>query len=399
MSRRSHRSLAALFALAASVLFPGAVLGNAKKPPRAKQTVSSKADDKAQVTPSKDRPAAPTTTPQSDRSPSSKAASAAPAKSTKAAPAKSKETADPVRTDKKRAASAQSAEKPKPSPAAKPKAQSEPSFPAKRGPAGKAAHTPASRPIAAKSLPKEGDGERSQVSERALKPPGAARPMLRQVPSRLVTPPREIAERTLAFRYANLGDTEAVAELNRRGIAWVPASPPLPGVRTPIRLSGPLRGVTIHSTLPERERRSSAFEILDARLALALDDFCALLARHDVVELVHYTMYRPPAELPTDWNKLIRHPAGLAIDVGAVRKADGRWLAIGPHWPSDIGAKTCGEGAREHWSRPGREIVSIACEAADLGMFHFILTPHFDAAHADHLHLEIKPDTRWFLVN
>jgi hypothetical protein len=237
------------------------------------------------------------------------------------------------------------------------------------------------------------------MAEPALKPPGAARPMVRSVSSRLVIPPRDVAEQTLAFRYANLGDPEVMKELDRRGIPWVPATPPLPGVRTPIRLSGPLHGVTIHSTLPEAERKSSAFEILDARLALALDDFCALLARHDVVEIVHYTMYRPPGELPPDWHKQIRHPAGLAIDVGAVRKADGRWLAVGPHWPSDIGAKTCGEGAREHWSRPGREIVSIACEAADLRMFHFILTPHFDAAHADHLHLEIKPDTRWFLVN
>jgi hypothetical protein len=223
--------------------------------------------------------------------------------------------------------------------------------------------------------------------------------MTRSVTSRLVIPPRDVAERTLAFHYANLGDAEAIAELDRRGIAWVPATPPLPGVRTPIRLKGPLRGVTIHSTLPAAERPTSAFEILDARLALALDDFCVLLARHDVVELVHYTMYRPPGELPPDLTKQIRHPAGLAIDVGAVRKADGRWLAVGPHWPSDIGAKTCGEGAREHWSRQGREIVSIACEAADLRMFHFILTPHFDAAHADHLHLEIKPETRWFLVN
>ena len=259
----------------------------------------------------------------------------------------------------------------------------------------------AARPVAAKSLPPGRDDERPRSREPSLKPPGSARPVVgvRAVGSRLVIPSRDVAERSLAFHYANLEDSEAVTELNRRGIAWVPASPPLPGVRTPIRLNGPLHGVRVHSTLPESERRSSAFEILDARLALALDDFCALLARHDVVELVHYTMYRPPGEVPSDWNKQIRHPAGLAIDVGAVRKADGRWLAIGPHWPSDIGAKTCGEGAREHWSRPGREIVSIACEAADLRMFHFILTPHFDAAHADHLHLEIKPDTRWFLVN
>jgi hypothetical protein len=27
------------------------------------------------------------------------------------------------------------------------------------------------------------------------------------------------------------------------------------------------------------------------------------------------------------------------------------------------------------------------------------LTPHFDQAHADHLHMEIKPGVKWFLIN
>jgi hypothetical protein len=389
MSRRSHRCLAAFFAVLSTVFFVGSAFGAAQKPARAKQTDSPKAVEKAKSPPSNDRPAAPKSVSKEDRG----------AKASAASTAKSKATFEPAKATTKPARAGKTSETASQSSAGKAKTSGVPALPAKRASGGKSAPAPSSQPIAAKSLPKPENGDRASASERGLKPPGQTRPMVRQVTSRLITPPREVAERTLAFRYANLGDAEAIAELNRRGIAWVPASPPLPGVRTPIRLSGPLRGVTIHSTLPEPERRTTVFEILDARLALALDDFCALLARHDVVELVHYTMYRPPAELPSDWNKQIRHPAGLAIDVGAVRKADGRWLAIGPHWPSDIGAKTCGEGAREHWSRPGREIVSIACEAADLGMFHFILTPHFDAAHADHLHLEIKPDTRWFLVN
>ena len=215
----------------------------------------------------------------------------------------------------------------------------------------------------------------------------------------LEVPDRAFAESTLAYRYANLSDEEALAELARRRIDWVPAKPPLPGVRTPIRLAGPLRGVSIHSSLPPAERADSAFEILDARLALALDDFCALLGRHDIVELVHYTMYRPPAETPAEGQKPIRHPAGLAIDVGALRKRDGSWLAVGPHWPSNIGAKTCGDGAVEHWTREARELVSIVCEATDERLFHFALTPDFDAAHADHVHLEIKPQAHSFIVN
>jgi hypothetical protein len=215
----------------------------------------------------------------------------------------------------------------------------------------------------------------------------------------LEIPDRAVTESTLAYHYANLSDQEALDELGRRGIAWGAATPPLPGVRTPIRLSAPLHGVFIHSSVPLAQRATSPFEILDARLALALDDFCALLARHDVVEIIHYNMYRPPAEAPADWHRQIRHPAGLAIDVGAFRKRDGTLLAVGPHWPSHIGGKTCGEGAVEHWTREARELVSIVCEAADERIFHFELTPDFDAAHADHVHLEIKPGAHCFIVN
>jgi hypothetical protein len=241
--------------------------------------------------------------------------------------------------------------------------------------------------------------ERKPTSNKpAPSKPAPSKPRPRENPY-LEVPDRAFAESTLAFRYANLSDDDALAELRRRGIPFVPAMPPMPGVRAPIRLLGPLHGVSIHSTLPPESRVTSVFEILDARLALALDDFTALLSKHDVVEIVHYTMYRPPAELVADPTKQIRHPAGLAIDVGAFRKRDGRWLAVGPHWPSAIGQKTCGEGAREHWTREARELVSIVCEAMDQRIFHFMLTPDFDAAHADHVHLEIKPGARWFIVN
>jgi hypothetical protein len=171
-----------------------------------------------------------------------------------------------------------------------------------------------------------------------------------------------------AYGYANMSNEQAYAELRARGVPFEPAIPPLPGVRAPIRLRGPLRGVAVHSSLP--------------------------------VELVHYTMYRPSVDKVNQgasWQT--RHPGGLAIDVGGFRKRSGRWLAVGPHWPSRIGARTCGQGARELRNRPARELVSIVCEAADLRLFHYMLTPHFDEHHSDHLHLEIKPGVKWFLVN
>ena len=212
--------------------------------------------------------------------------------------------------------------------------------------------------------------------------------------------PRSVLRATPAYRHANLDNEQAYAELDKRGIPYELAEPPMGGVRAPIRLTGPLHGVTIHSSLPAAKRRTSPFEILDARLALALDDFCRILAHHDVVEVVHFTMYRPSPELPADPHGMrFRHAGGLAIDVGALRKKNGQWLRVGRDWSSKVGAKTCGPGARHLDDPEGRELQSILCEAADQRLFTYMLTPHFNKAHHDHMHLEVKPGVKWFLVN
>jgi hypothetical protein len=215
----------------------------------------------------------------------------------------------------------------------------------------------------------------------------------------LEIPPEEEATSSRAYHYANLSNEEVLAELARRDLPFERVDN-APGVRLPIRLTGRLHGVWIHSVLPPEQRKTTPFEILDGRLALALDDFCEILAAHGFVEAVHFTMYRPPYDGPADETKEhFRHPAGMAIDLGALKKENGHWMAVGPHWPSEIGAKTCGEGGRVLLSRRGRELMSVACEAADLRIFHYMLTPHFDDPHADHLHLEIKVGVKWFLVN
>ncbi|MEJ7734460.1 MAG: extensin family protein [Polyangiaceae bacterium] len=372
----------------------------------------------------------------------------------------------------------------------------------------------------------------------------------------LTVPAAEVAEATPAYRYANMGDAEAFAELDRRGVIYSRLGP-VHGVRAPVRLTGRLHGVWFHSSLSAEERQASPFEILDARLALTLDDFAAILERHDIDEVVHFTMYRPdvggsdgvhdhdeqeapriakekersrgvgqrrrpaakdaeggdeddkatgkrsgkarsakgdPPELSKgtplkargdkprgsklkgapstevrspdgastgarspggastgarspggasksraagkgkgdkDKDKPVkgesakssrartmarlaemspraksspaapgtRHPAGLAIDVGGLRKKDGRWISVGYHFQGKIGDQTCGAGARIPESPEARELRSIVCEAADLGIFTYTLTPNYNLAHADHFHMEIKPGVRWFLYH
>src|SRR5260221_10463770 len=61
-----------------------------------------------------------------------------------------------------------------------------------------------------------------------------------------VIPPDEVLQATPAYRYANMTSEQALAELDRRGIAYEELAA-VPGVRAPIRLGGPLHGVEIHS--------------------------------------------------------------------------------------------------------------------------------------------------------
>ena len=403
----------------------------------------------------------------------------------------------------------------------------------------------------------------------------------------LEVPPRDEVVQSAAYRYANMSNDDAFAELDRRGIAYVKVAA-IGGVRAPIRLKGRLHGVDIHSSLSPEERKESIFEVLDARLALALDDFTVILAKHDIVELVHYTMYRPnvpsPAELaaaaaraekaekeaakaekeaakkakngkgkpsakanpeavkpeavkpeavkpeavkpeavkpaagkrpatsgkhkaldtkaskpgkndtrPSSGNgskkkegleKKIpffdepsealeahddeahdcaeeavhaelakngpqkkvaaaqkpqasrkqgprggrtsvgrkpaktrilpkseerargkwappgtRHPAGLAIDVGILKRQDGTQLNVAAQFLGKIGERTCGEGARVPESADARELREIVCEARESEVFTYALTPNFNADHFDHFHFEIKPQVEWFLYH
>ena len=345
----------------------------------------------------------------------------------------------------------------------------------------------------------------------------------------LVVPDPAVAEASPAYRYANMSDAEALEELDRRKILYTKLDA-TPGVRAPIRLTGRLHGVYIHSSLPPDERVKTMFEILDARLALTLDDFAAILERHDIDEVIHYTMYRPnvgapahsvdeepqarapsvrprssnvvarapaaavppivkapamkgarPPQPPSlgvkgtlDGNKRAepapvslkqkpgeptpkpelmvtakktsakpfagkaapvgkaapgpmgkrppstvarrdqqpsglhqttpappgtRHPAGLAIDVALLHKKEGRWISVARQFQGHIGDKTCGDGAYAPEAPDAKELRSLVCEASDLGVFTYVLTPDYNAAHADHFHMEIKPGVRWFLYH
>ncbi len=197
--------------------------------------------------------------------------------------------------------------------------------------------------------------------------------------------------------YGNLTASACFRELSRRAIAFARVGPAR-GVDAPIRLKGRLHGVDVHGDRP-RERDKSPYEILDCRLALAIDDFTVLLAAHGIVEAQHMSMYRPPVK-PLDSGKHRgQHEAALAIDLGILTRADGSRLVIEDDYRGRIGAKTCGDGAGPNpVTENATDLREILCTSVDARTFNLYLTLNHDVPHHNHFHLEVMRHVKWVMV-
>lgn len=213
-----------------------------------------------------------------------------------------------------------------------------------------------------------------------------------------IPPPNPLT--TPAFQYARMDKASCEAELVRRQIPFVPVDQAR-GVMAPLRLTGPLHAVAFHSALSPSQRARSVNEIADCRLVLALDDLAALLARHDIVEVVHMSMYRPPARTFPPGKIGSRHDGALALDAGRFIKRDGTALDVEKDFHGKIGTTTCGPSdVGPSPSTPeALELRAIICDAAEQHLFNVELTPDYNWAHRNHFHLEVTANVRWFLVH
>lgn len=213
-------------------------------------------------------------------------------------------------------------------------------------------------------------------------------------------PPLAHPEATPAYRYARLDRASCLAELTRRHVPHVLVGETR-GVLIPIRFAGPLHGVTFRGIVPAKQRATSPYEIVDCRLALALDDFSQLLEQHQIVEVVHFSMYRPPSSRSWPQGKIgSRHSGALALDAGLFKKRDGSVLSVEKDFHGRIGAKTCGPKTGPSPATPeALELRDIICTTGAKHTFNLELTPNFNKPHFNHFHLEVTANVKWFIVH
>lgn len=205
---------------------------------------------------------------------------------------------------------------------------------------------------------------------------------------------------TPAITYGDMDSATCEKALKARKIGYVRVATPTVGVADPMRLTGKLHGVDVHG-LGLGQKATSVYEIVDCRLILALDDFSAILEKHDVVEAIHMSIYRPAKSKPKPGQKpKSQHEAALAIDLGTLVKKDGTKLVVLDDWHGFIGQKTCGpKTGPTKVTKESTELRAIMCEQFDHKLFNVNLTPNYNKPHVNHFHLEVTRGVKWFILH
>ncbi|MGE0321239.1 MAG: extensin family protein [Polyangiaceae bacterium] len=204
-----------------------------------------------------------------------------------------------------------------------------------------------------------------------------------------------------AFIYAEMTTEECLAEADERGLPYAPGPKP-PSIEAPVTLEAPLRGVSFeHWSIYQRREQARAQQhgaagpVMDCRLLLALDDFAGVANQHNVVAVRYSSVYRGIRARRAGQ----RHAAGVAIDVNELILADGRsWNIKRDYEGAGVGNNTCTLSAPWPASEVARDLRRFVCGVARGGFFNLLLSPHYDRHHQDHLHLEVRRDIDWVLV-
>jgi hypothetical protein len=183
---------------------------------------------------------------------------------------------------------------------------------------------------------------------------------------------------------ASVDEAACYASLSGAGVTFqtIPRDQ-TPGVAWPIKLTSAVGGVLIHGG-----KKDAPTNYLDCRLALALLAWAPSLQEQGVIGLEHFSAYRRDAVIAAS-TKQSGHALGWAIDVGRFEMRDGRTLSVLDDWKNrDRGAAPCKLWPTDE--EPARIMRKLVCDAYEHELFQIVITPHYNDAHNNHVHLEIR---------
>jgi hypothetical protein len=175
------------------------------------------------------------------------------------------------------------------------------------------------------------------------------------------------------------------AGVDYRATTVVPRSPEghpdlVCGVDDPVWVAGTVHGVEFRRGKEKRPGRMLA----SCDLAVALGRLALQARKQGVTQIIHAgtTQCRPIG----DSARLSQHAYGRAIDVLGFRTERHHTWSVSRDWEHDAAYPQTpkGKGLRE-----------LADAMHEDYVFNIVLTPEYNAAHADHFHFDLTPDRHY----
>ncbi len=149
----------------------------------------------------------------------------------------------------------------------------------------------------------------------------------------------------------------------------------------PVRVEGVLHGVAYrYASLDAPPKTLFAACPLAWALVRTADE----LAAQGTTDLIHLGIYN--CRVISGTAKLSQHGLANALDIAAVTTPDGQLAVVLDDWEKDTPMPTTDKGAYLKW---------LANTLYDEEIFHIILTPDYNAAHANHFHVDLTPGSHF----
>lgn len=145
---------------------------------------------------------------------------------------------------------------------------------------------------------------------------------------------------------------------------------------TPVRITGPVGGVTYAPMRPEHP------VLVSCEMAARLPHLSRIARREGTTRIIIMSSHRTRPSISF-------HRLGMALDIYAFETNRGA-LSVNDHFLETPAHRTCEADPPEDWRAAALQ--RIACRLAASRRFSSVLTPNYNDGHRDHFHVDIRPD-------
>lgn len=162
-------------------------------------------------------------------------------------------------------------------------------------------------------------------------------------------------------------------------------------VKIPVRLNSAVAGVTYRHT-----GRSKKFSIMDCRLVVSLLALSPILREMNITEVHHMRAYSHGARVGGR-GRISGHHYALALDISRLIKSNDEDYQVYRDWKDRRkNVKPC--EVKDTGSSKQKKLRTMICKAAKQQLYNWVITPHYNKAHHDHFHVELRDGEYGVLV-